>query len=144
MSILSQYQIYAAADAETDLSYIMPLVMRIIGRLTGRDIDSGYPLGKIGWALNGVGLFYLAFALITFNFPSSYPVNSANMNYTCAAVGVALLIAALTWFTTGRKHYTGPIAARAIDGHDHGHESPIDESIVQVPGKQDLENERTR
>lgn len=30
------------------------------------------------------------------------------MNYTSAAVGVAILIATLTWFTTGRKQYTGP------------------------------------
>lgn len=30
------------------------------------------------------------------------------MNYTSAAFGVAVLIAVVTWFTTGRKHYTGP------------------------------------
>ena len=57
---------------------------------------------------NVVGLLYLVFAVITFNFPSVYPVSADNMNYTSAAVGVSIVIAALTWFTTGRQSYTGP------------------------------------
>lgn len=87
----------------------MPLLVRIWGRLHGEDdIDSAYSLGKFGMLFNVAGLLYLVFAVITFNFPSVSPVSAANMNYTCAAVGVSVLIAALTWFTTGRKQYTGP------------------------------------
>lgn len=30
------------------------------------------------------------------------------MNYTSAAIGVIGVISVLTWFTTGRKNFTGP------------------------------------
>lgn len=30
------------------------------------------------------------------------------MNYTSAAVGFVMLVALITWFTTGRRHFTGP------------------------------------
>ena len=93
----------------------MPLLVRVWGRLKGRDIDSAYSLGRAGWILNVVGILYLAFACITFNFPTAYPVNSANMNYTSAATGLAVLIAVTTWFTTGRANYSGPLAARIIE-----------------------------
>ena len=58
--------------------------------------------------VNFIGLTYLLFACITFNFPSVYPVNSENMNYTSAAVGVIMFVAAVTWFTAARKRFSGP------------------------------------
>lgn len=91
------------------LSYIMPLLVRVWGRLEGRhDIDSGFSLGRFGMAFNIIGIFYLALCVVIFNFPSVSPVTSQTMNYSSAAVGVAALIATITWFTTGRKHFTGP------------------------------------
>ncbi|KAK3641011.1 hypothetical protein LTR56_008399 [Elasticomyces elasticus] len=91
------------------LSYAMPLVARIWQHLKGEhDIDSAYSLGRFGLPVNVVGLLYLIFAIITFNFPSISPVTADNMNYTSAAVGVSIIIATVTWFTTGRKHYAGP------------------------------------
>lgn len=101
----------------------MPLLVRIWGRLRGEhDIDSAYSLGRFGMFFNVAGLLYLVFAIITFNFPSVYPVTANNMNYTSAAVGVSVLIATVTWFTTGRKHYTGPqrggiLGARTGNAH---------------------------
>lgn len=52
-----------------------------------------------------MGLTYLLFACITFNFPSVYPVTSENMNYTSAAIGVIMFIALVTWV---RKYFSGP------------------------------------
>jgi choline transport protein len=87
----------------------MPLLVRIWGRLRGQhDIDSAYSLGRWGMIFNVVGTLYLLFGVITFNFPSVSPVTADNMNYTSPAVGVSILIATLTWFTTGRRQYTGP------------------------------------
>ncbi|KAG9701366.1 putative GABA permease, partial [Aureobasidium melanogenum] len=40
----------------------------------------------------------------------SLPVDSKNMNYTSAAIGLMLLIAAITWMTTGRHRYQEPLA----------------------------------
>jgi len=68
-------------------------------------------------ALNFTGLLYLLFACITFNFPSVYPVTRENMNYTSAAVGVIMFIAAVTWFTAARKIHSEPIMdCKAICG----------------------------
>ncbi|KAK5729822.1 hypothetical protein LTR17_011583 [Elasticomyces elasticus] len=99
----------ALMSIDFDLSYAMPLVARIWQHIQGQhDIDSAYSLGKLGLPFNIIGLTYLIFAIITFNFPSVSPVTADNMNYTSAAVGVSIVIATLTWFTTGRKHYVGP------------------------------------
>ena len=123
----------ASADSFADLSYIMPLFVRIWGRLRGRqEIDSAYSLGKFGMLFNVVGILYLAFACITFNFPSVYPVNSSNMNYTCAAVAVSVLIAVVTWFTTGRKQFTGPQTGAILTGRAKSDEEP---SSIKVQGK---------
>ena len=96
--------------ASIDLSYAMPLLVRILARFTGHTkvLSGPYTLGKYGIVLNAVGLIFLLFASITFNFPTVNPVDQNNMNYTSAAIGVIALISAVTWFTTGRKHFTGP------------------------------------
>ena len=94
------------------LSYILPLAVRLWGRLTGKGpefIEGSYKL-RFGLILNVIGILYLAFACITFNFPSVHPITASNMNYTCAAVAVSVLIAAVTWFTTGKKRFSGPQA----------------------------------
>ena len=81
----------------------MPLAVRIWGRLHGRhDINSAYTLGRLGMVFNVTGILYLVFAVITFNFPSVAPVTRENMNYTPVAVGLSLVVATVTWFTTGR------------------------------------------
>lgn len=116
----------------------MPLLVRIWGRLRGEhDIDSAYSLGKFGMFFNVAGLLYLVFAIITFNFPSVSPVTADNMNYTSAAVGVSIAIAATTWFTTGRKHYTGPQRGGilgAIAGKQH---VPKSAEEIGITGKVD-------
>lgn len=101
----------------TDLSYAMPLLARILGHVTGRthQLEGPYSLGKFGLPLNIIGLFFLTFFCITFNFPSVSPVDSENMNYTSAAIGVVMLISLITWIMTGRKQFTGPDAGHLLD-----------------------------
>lgn len=46
------------------------------------------------------------------------------MNYTSAAIGVIMFIALLTWFTTARKHFSGPEVEAVVDiVNGHGSES---------------------
>jgi choline transport protein len=73
--------------------------------------------------LNLIGLLFLTFAAITFNFPSVAPVNSQNMNYCSAAIGVIGLVSVVTWFVDGRKNFTGPDAGgvlNATEAEDRG------------------------
>ena len=95
---------------EPDLSYAMPLFVRILARFSGhaKVLQGPYTLGKYGIVLNIIGFVFLLFASITFNFPTLNPVDQQNMNYTSAAIGIIGLISLVTWFTTGRKHFTGP------------------------------------
>lgn len=112
----------------------MPLAVRLWARWSGKGpefIEGSYNL-KFGVWLNILGLLYLAFACITFNFPSTYPINASNMNYTCAAVGASVLIAAVTWFTTGSKQFSGPQAGSMLQGggiHAHHVSESVDGSL---------------
>ncbi|EME84474.1 uncharacterized protein MYCFIDRAFT_187469 [Pseudocercospora fijiensis CIRAD86] len=62
-----------------------------------------YSLGAFSVPLNVIGLVFLLFTTITFNFPSMYPVSSESMNYTSAAVGIIMAVALLTWVTSGHR-----------------------------------------
>lgn len=92
------------------LSYAMPLLVRVLARFTGhaKELPGPYTLGKWGIWANLIGLSFLTFAAITFNFPSVAPVNSENMNYCSAAIGIIGLVSLLTWVFDGRKNFTGP------------------------------------
>lgn len=94
----------------TDVSYALPLLARLLSLLTATPhtrIASHYSLGRYSIPLNAIGLAFLAFTCVTFNFPSVAPVDEQNMNYTSAAVGVVMFIALVTWVTTGRRQFTG-------------------------------------
>ena len=97
----------------------MPLFTRILAYFTGhmKVIPGPYTLGRYSVWLNALGLLFLLFTSITFNFPTINPVDQENMNYTSAAIGVIGLISVITWITTGRKNFTGPqldLAAQTI------------------------------
>ncbi|WPH03217.1 putative GABA permease [Acrodontium crateriforme] len=98
------------------LSYAMPLLARLLSFVFSEKkharIPGLYTLGAWSVPMNAIGLLFLVFLSITFNFPSAYPVTSENMNYTSAAVGFVMAIALLFWIMTGRKHFAGPV----IDG----------------------------
>ena len=94
-----------------DVSYAIPLLARLLSLFTSTphtNIGGLYSLGKLSIPMNIIGLLYLLFTTITFNFPGLYPVISQNMNYTSAAIGVIMFIAVVTWITTGYKQFRGP------------------------------------
>lgn len=94
----------------SQVSYAIPLFARILSRFTGhaKVLPGPYTLGNWGIWLNLIGFLFLLFASITFNFPSVAPVDSENMNYCSAAIGVIGLVSLVTWVVDGRKHFTGP------------------------------------
>ncbi len=122
----------------------MPLAVRLWGRWTGRgpEFTKGSYHLRFGMHLNIIGLLYLAFACITFNLPSVHPVTPSNMNYTCAAVGASVAIALVTWFTTGRKSFSGPDAAHMFHNGVLTALEPTSTKGSIQPGK--LETDRDR
>ena len=110
------------------LSYAMPLLARILAWCTGdaKDLPGPYSLGRWGIWMNIAGLVFLIFTSITFNFPTLSPVTSQDMNYTSAAIGVIALISIVTWFTTGRKNFTGPQIGGAV--------AVLEARLGEIPG----------
>ncbi|KAH5172030.1 hypothetical protein HBH77_219750 [Parastagonospora nodorum] len=102
--------IIAIATQGFYLSYLMPLLSRILAHFSGKKtrLEGPYSLGKWGIVLNIIGFIYLAFICIIANLPSVTPVDSENMNYTSAATGLVMLVSLVFWMTTGRKKFTGP------------------------------------
>ncbi|KIX09945.1 uncharacterized protein Z518_01026 [Rhinocladiella mackenziei CBS 650.93] len=93
------------------LSYAMPLFVRLWSVFTdghAKVIPGAYTLGKYSPWVNAVGLLFLVFAGIDFNFPQVGPVTADNMNYCSAAFGIIGLISLVTWIFDGRKNFTGP------------------------------------
>lgn len=91
----------------------------MLGYFTGHvtKMEGPYALSvPVSIGLNALGILFLLFASITFNFPSSYPVSHESMNYTSAAIGIIALISIVTWFTTGKSDFTGPSAISALKG----------------------------
>jgi hypothetical protein len=95
------------------------LISRLAGYFTGHvtKLDGPYSFSvPVSIGLNFLGLLFLLFAAITFNFPSTYPVTHTSMNYTSAAIGVIGLISIVTWVTTGRKQFKGPAGVDFLKG----------------------------
>ncbi|KZF21705.1 GABA permease [Xylona heveae TC161] len=123
------------------LSYAMPILVRILNHLTGthQNIGGSWQLGRWGLPLNIVAFLFLIFCSITFNFPTENPVTKDNMNYTSAAIGVIGVISLITWITTGRKHFSGPLTHTRAEEVVGMHGTPPVESDAAAE-KQGLAN----
>lgn len=117
-----------------DISYGLALFARLLGYFENKWTLSTYThththtnTYKYAYALplplslsfNALGLLFLVFAIIVFNFPSESPVDSESMNYTCAAVALVGCLSAVTWFTSARFRFSEPVVSTgALDGED--------------------------
>jgi choline transport protein len=122
----------------------MPLLARLISLFGPDRVEIGglYNLGKLSIPLNVVGLLFLVFASITFNFPTVNPVTSENMNYDSAAIGVIMIIALVTWLTTGRKNFTRPESGGLIVHHGNDLSEPAEPSYPGIPAEEVIEAEK--
>ena len=119
-----------------DISYALPLLSRLLGYITSSSpskptfIFTGpfHLSSSISLALNIIGLLFLLFAFVTFNFPSEAPVNDQNMNYTSAAIGVIALLGTVTWFAEARGRFTGPVSGQGaleVEGVGQGRSEEV-------------------
>lgn len=124
------------------LSYAMPLLARILSRFTGdaKVLPGPYNLGRYGMTMNVLGLAFLVFTSITFNFPTLAPVDSENMNYTSAAIGIIGLISIVTWLISGRKAFTGPQLAGVAPVLEVRETEVLDKIGHKLAEKSEVEN----
>lgn len=91
------------------LSYMMPILFFMIKRYQGEiPTHAPFRLGKWGLPIN---LFALAFGLLVIiflPFPSFLPLTWNTMNYAGPILGVVIILAAVDWFTTGKRRFVVP------------------------------------
>ncbi|KAK9902829.1 hypothetical protein WJX75_007746 [Coccomyxa subellipsoidea] len=90
------------------VSYGIPIVVRVIKH---KNFKPGpFRLGSWQLPINLAAVFWVITSSISFILPTVYPVTYANLNWTCATVGVVIIGVLGAWFapTIGARHwYTG-------------------------------------
>jgi amino acid transporter len=94
-----------------DWSYVIPIACKL---LFGRFEPGPWHMGKYSKYVNGWAIIWTVFVSIIFILPTIRPVNAQNMNYAIAFLGAIFFTAAIWWYISGRKWYTGPIVEAEV------------------------------
>ena len=65
-------------------------------------------MGKAGFAINGLAVFFIVLFDVFYCFPYVYPPETSSMNYNSVILVGVVLVTAGWWFGYGRKKYPGP------------------------------------
>ena len=88
-------------------SYGMPILISVIrGRQAVK--NSGFSLGRFGYAINIAMIVWICLAVVLFCMPVSLPVTAASMNYASVVFAGFAAISVIWYFLRGRKSFTGP------------------------------------
>jgi amino acid permease (GABA permease) len=88
------------------VAYVIPVFLRV---LKGERFERGpWHLGRWGRPVGIVASAWVVFIFVLFMLPTAAPVSVSNFNYTPIAFVVVLGGAAVWWFVSARKWFTGP------------------------------------
>lgn len=88
------------------VAYVIPVYLRV---RRGDDFERGpWHLGRWGRPIGIVATAWVGFIFVLFMLPQVYPVTWDKFNYTPIAFLVVLGGAAVWWFVSARKWFTGP------------------------------------
>ncbi|HEX4725770.1 MAG TPA: amino acid permease [Pseudonocardiaceae bacterium] len=87
-------------------AYVIPVFLRV--RQGPRFERGPWHLGRWGRPVGIIASVWVAFIFILFMLPTAYPIKFSNFNYTSIAFLVVLGGAAVWWFASARKWFTGP------------------------------------
>jgi amino acid transporter len=95
------------------ISYCIPLMLR--GTVMARTfVQSTFSLGRAGAVVANIAWIWLFITSLFLFWPSTFPVNQYNMNYTVVVVAGFFLIALLWWTVGGARHFfKGPLRVDA-------------------------------
>ena len=89
-------------------SYAIPIFLRL--RLGDGFTPGPWNLGRYGRPVALVAVIWVFLSSILFMLPEQYPfLTVAKFNFAPVALGVVLVVAAVWWFITARRHFQGPI-----------------------------------
>ncbi|KAJ5917488.1 hypothetical protein N7466_011042 [Penicillium verhagenii] len=88
-------------------SYGLPILISMIrGRKDVR--NSGFSLGRFGYAINAITIAWIVLAVVIFCMPYTLPTTSTSMNYASVVFAGFAAISIVWYFAYARKHFTGP------------------------------------
>ena len=100
-----------------DWSYCIPIFCKI---LFGQFEPGPWHLGKFSVFVNAYACLWTLFVTIIFILPTVRPVGGDTMNYAIAFLGAILIFAAIFWYLTGKKYYTGPLIEAEVAENESG------------------------
>ena len=95
------------------ISYCIPLMLR--GTVTAKTfVQSTFSLGRAGVVVANIAWIWLFITSLFLFWPSTFPVDQYNMNYTIVVVA-GFFVIALAWWTLGgaRHFFKGPVRVDA-------------------------------
>jgi len=110
------YGISSACTVALVLSYAFPLFVNVCWGFKHCTIPrGGFSLGYFHRPLAAMALVWCLYISIFLCFPLYQPTTVDNMNYAVVVLSGGFVIAALSWFTYGKRHYIGVV--QEIEGH---------------------------
>ncbi|KAL8724690.1 MAG: hypothetical protein Q9181_006713 [Wetmoreana brouardii] len=100
-----------------DWSYCIPIFCKMV---FGQFEPGPWHMGKFSFWVNGYALLWTFFVTIIFILPTVRPVAGDTMNYAIAFLGAILICAAIFWYISGKKSYSGPLIEAEVAENESG------------------------
>jgi amino acid transporter len=102
------------------IAYVGPVLLR---RRLGDEFEPGpWSLGKWSPLVGWIAIIWVGIICVLFVLPTASPITPTTFNYTIIAVAVVLAFAAIWWFASARKWFTGP-RQNLLDKAAHGEQT---------------------
>ena len=100
------YAITGLTTIGYQISYAIPIALRLFKSDFVKGVIHLGPFSEIiGW----ISVIWLIVTSIFFFWPTAYPVNEVDMNYTVVVVGAVFIFSMIYWLISARHFYVGPI-----------------------------------
>ncbi|KAF8854305.1 amino acid transporter [Acephala macrosclerotiorum] len=103
--------VFSVCAIALDWSYAIPIFCKLA---FGKFEPGPWHMGRLSPIVNVLTCIWTFFVSIIFILPTVRPVTANNMNYAIAFLGFILLCAAVYWYSSGKKFYSGPIIEAII------------------------------
>jgi amino acid permease (GABA permease) len=87
------------------IAYVAPVLLR---RLNPDFRPGPWNLGRWSPVVGWLSIVWVVVICVLFVLPTAGPVTASNFNYTIVAVAIVVGLAAVWWFASARKWFTGP------------------------------------
>jgi len=117
-------QLTSMSSIGYNLSYALPILFRLT--FSGSSFrQSAFSLGRASKCIGWIAVIWCFSSTFVLFLPQAAPVQTTNMNYSCAVVGGVIIIALFFWVLSGRQHFSGPKREQPSSRSDVVPSSPV-------------------